>query len=574
MRDLFKTACIVLIAAGLGASILLQYGYAGSPPVSVKKADVVLKAMEDELARSMQVLGKKGNPSPYYIGYRITETYSVRMVASYGSLKNCSEERSRLLDVDVRVGSHQLDNTHTIRGRYGYDFNLSLPVDISLEDDGDAIRAAIWKETDLKYKDAVEKLIKVEANKSVKAEEEDQSDDFTKEAAQTYIGDRATVTVDLAAWKKKLKEYSAVFSEYPDVYGGDVTLDVDGENKYFTASEGTALLHGRTWWRVVLFTWTKAEDGMRLYKTKIFDSRTSGDLPDDETVKAAAHQLAKDVLALRKAPLMEPFTGPAILSGQAAGVFFHEIFGHRIEGHRQKDEKDGQTFAKMINQEILPEFMSVYDDPTLKKYGDTDLNGYYLYDDQGVKAQKVEVVKDGVLKNFLMCRSPIKGFSASNGHGRAQPGRQPVSRQGNLIIESSKTVPYDELRKMLIEECKKQGKTYGLLFDNISGGFTFTGRFIPQAFNVTPITVYRVYVDGKPDELVRGVDLIGTPLTSFSKVFACGDKPDVFNGMCGAESGRVPVSAVCPPLLTAQIEVQKKYKASDKPPVLPPPERR
>jgi predicted Zn-dependent protease len=271
---------------------------------------------------------------------------------------------------------------------------------------------------------------------------------------------------------------------------------------------------------------------------------------------------------------MEPFTGPAILSGQAAGVFFHEIFGHRIEGHRQKDERDGQTFAKMINQKILPEFMSVYDDPTLKKYGDTDLNGHYLYDDQGVKAQRVGVVQKGVLKKFLMCRSPIKGFSVSNGHGRAQAGRRPVSRQGNLIIESSKTVPYETLRKMLLDECKKQGKTYGLLFDNISGGFTFTGRRLPQSFNVTPITVYRVYVDGRPDELVRGVDLIGTPLTSFSKVFAAGDKHDVFNGMCGAESGRVPVSAVCPPLLTAQIEVQKKYKASDKPPVLPPPERR
>jgi predicted Zn-dependent protease len=203
-----------------------------------------------------------------------------------------------------------------------------------------------------------------------------------------------------------------------------------------------------------------------------------------------------------------------------------------------------------------------------------DLNGHYLYDDEGVKGQRVVIVENGILKNFVMSRSPIEGFSNSNGHGRAQTGRKPVARQGNLIIESSKTVPYEKLREMLLEECKKQGKSYGLVFDNISGGFTFTGRGLPQSFNVTPITVYRVYADGRPDELVRGVNLIGTPLTSFSKIIACGDKHDVFNGYCGAESGRVPVSGVSPPILTAQIEVEKKYKASDKPPVLPPPKRR
>src|SRR5205823_5221161 len=224
-----------------------------------------------------------------------------------------------------------------------------------------------------------------------------------------------------------------------------------------------------------------------------------------------------------------------------------------------------------INQSILPDFISVVDDPTTERLGSTDLNGYYKFDDDGVPAQKVTVVDKGILKNFLMSRSPVAGFETSNGHGRKAPGYRTVGRQGNLIVQASNTVTDAKLRTMLIDEAKKQSKTFGLLFKDISGGFTLTTRSSPQSFQVTPIMVYKIYVDGRPDELVRGVDLIGTPLTSFSKIVAAGDTPEVFNGFCGAESGYVPVSAVSPAILTTQIEVQKKAKASDRPPILAPP---
>jgi len=188
-----------------------------------------------------------------------------------------------------------------------------------------------------------------------------------------------------------------------------------------------------------------------------------------------------------------------------------------------------------------------------------------------VRARPVPVVENGILRNFLLSRAPVAGFEQSNGHGRKEPGYRAVGRQGNLIVQASRTVANSKLREMLIEETKNQGKPFGLFFEDISGGFTLTGRSSPQAFQVTPIMVYRIYVDGRPDELVRGVDLIGTPLTSFSKIVAAGDKLEVFNGFCGAESGYVPVSAVSPSILTTQIEVQKKAKASDRMPILPPP---
>jgi predicted Zn-dependent protease len=294
-------------------------------------------------------------------------------------------------------------------------------------------------------------------------------------------------------------------------------------------------------------------------------------MPGDDVVRAAIERIAKDLKALRLAPIIEPYTGPAILSGRAAGVFFHEIFGHRIEGQRQKNDDEGQTFSRQINKPVLPDFLSVIDDPTSKQSAGIDLNGYYPFDDEGVATRPVPIVENGILKSFLMSRLPLPGFSQSNGHGRKAPGYRPAGRQGNLMVLASKSVSNTRLREMLIEEVKKQGKPFGLLFDDISGGFTTTSRTSPQAFQVTPIMVYRVYADGRPDELVRGVDLIGTPLTSFSKIVAAGDRQEVFNGFCGAESGSVPVSAVSPAILTTQIEVQKKPKSSDRLPILPPP---
>jgi predicted Zn-dependent protease len=282
-------------------------------------------------------------------------------------------------------------------------------------------------------------------------------------------------------------------------------------------------------------------------------------------------RVATDLEGLLGAPVAEPFVGPAIFSGRAAGVFFHEIFGHRVEGHRQKDESEGQTFTRSVGTKVLPDFLSVVFDPTRRKAAGADLNGWYAYDDEGVKARPVTVVENGVLKTFLMSRSPIRGFDRSNGHGRRQPGAEVVSRQSNLIVESARTVPDKRLRQMLVEEIKRQGKPYGLFFRDVTGGFTTTARGGLQAFKVMPVVVYRVYADGRPDELVRGADIVGTPLASFAKILATSDTPEVFNGYCGAESGSVPVAAVSPALLVSEIEIEKKAKSQDRPPLLPAP---
>jgi TldD protein len=572
IRDLAKRTAVILVSAAVSGSL---FGASPARIVSAEKSPV-LTALEEEMRRSIGGLKSKDDPAPYFVSYYVSEQDAVLLSVSRGAVRHRSSQRSRLLDVEVRVGDYALDNTRQLRGERG-GFSLSRqsrPVRLPLEDDLTALRQAVWLETDRRYKDALGTYIQVKTNTEIKAKEKEDetSADFSRETPEHYAGPAPRLSLDTDAWEKTLREVSRRLAAEPLIYESEVSLGAQRATRYFVTSEGTVVRETGIQARIDLYAQTKADDGQDLYRVESFDVHAPDRLPDARTLGAAADKMIKDVLALRRAPTIDPYTGPAILSGRAAGVFFHEIFGHRIEGHRQKGEEEGQTFTKEVNQPVLPEFLSVYDDPTLERAGETDLNGFYRYDDEGVKASRVKVVEKGVLRTFLMSRTPVPGFEHSNGHGRKQPGFRAVGRQGNLIVESSATVSAAKLREMLIEECKKQGKPFGLFFDDISGGFTFTGRGSPQVFQVRPIMVYRVYTDRRPDELVRGADLIGTPLVSFSKILAAGDTPAVFDGYCGAESGFVPVSAVSPSILTAQIEIQKQEKASDRPPILPPPE--
>jgi TldD protein len=531
----------------------------------------LLPIMQSELKLSMEKLVGPDGTKPYFLQFAVTDDEDVSVAATLGSLTQNSEDHSRILDVDVRCGDYALDSTRQIRGEGGYGgrgFGGWGGTSLPLNDDPLATRHAIWLATDSEFKSAVKRLAQVKANLKVKVEEEDPSDDFSHEKPSVQIDPWVKQTADREQFAQRVKKLSERFRREPLIYSSIVMLSGSTTNHLAVNSEGSKLQFGRGAWRIGIQASTIADDGMRLWQYKSFDAATPEGLPDDEKIMAGVEQVISDVLALRQAPLVEPYTGPAILMNRASGVFFHEIFGHRIEGHRQKDVEEGQTFAKKIGQPILPTFITVVDDPTQAKFHGIDLNGFYEFDDECVPGQPARVVEDGVLKTFLMSRSPTRGFNHSNGHGRRQAGMQVVSRQGNLIITSTKEVSFDQLRTMLIDEAKKQNKEFGLLFKDISGGFTMTGRYSPQAFKVIPIIVYRVYTDGRPDELVRGVDIVGTPLTCFSQILGTGNDPDVFNGYCGAESGSVPVSAISPSILVEQIEVEKKQKAQDRPPIL------
>jgi predicted Zn-dependent protease len=529
----------------------------------------LMETLQQELEREMAVLGK-ADPPAYFMGYTVTESARAAVSGSNGALLSSSENRSRWLEAQVRVGSYELDNTRRVAGAGSFRGSYGEP--ISIEDDAGVLRRAMWRQTEDQYRAAAEALIKIETSRDVQVQTaEGNAPDFSREKPNVFYGRRATLSVDRRPWEEKTRAYTRFFRASPAILNSIVTFSAQATNQYQVNSEGTKLQFGQLRYRLELFIQGKAADGMDINRYYNFDWTEPAGAPDDRAVLAQAAVLQKEMEGLVQAPLVEPFAGPAMLTGRAAAVFFHEVFGHRSEGFRQKDITEGQTFARKVGEQILPDFISIIDDPTQARLGSSVLLGNYPFDDEGVAAQRVTLVERGILRNFEMSRQPIEGFPQSNGHGRRQVGLAPVSRQGNLIVESSRKVTNAELRRLLVAEARRQGKEFGLLIDDIAGGFTFTGRGAPQAFQVQPLVVYQVFADGRPDLLVRGVDIVGTPLVSLTKIMATGDTSEIFNGYCGAESGSVPVAAAAPALLISEMEVQKKQSSTDRPPILPHP---
>ena len=550
-----QLTCLPLVAAPAAAD-----------KATTKPADALLQIMKSELDRAKKDLAKS-DPAPYFLSYTIYDQDQILIAASYGGLLTDTAERKRTADVTMRVGTPELDNTHGQSRQSGM---TSGP--LPLNDDSDAIARSLWELTDRAYKRAAPSYLNVKTNTAVQAEEEDKSPDFSKADPTIHVGERLTdPPFDREAWKGEVRRLSGAFRKYPDVYFATVLLQISSSNSRMVSSEGAEIATPSGSARLLIEAQTRADDGMDLLRVETFQAPVASGLPSETDIAAKIEKMATDLKSLRAAPVAEPYDGPALLSGRAAAVFFHEVLGHRLEGHRQRDEEEGQTFTKKVGQEVLPKFLSVMDDPTLHELDGVKLSGTYEFDSEGTPAQRVEVIENGILKNFLMSRMPIKNFDNSNGHGRNQPGLMPTGRQGNLVVSSTQSVPESEMREKLIELVKKEGKPYGLYFDDIQGGFTLTTRSLPQAFQVLPVIVYKVYPDGRPDELVRGVDIVGTPLAALTRIITTGDKQHVFNGICGAESGSVPVSAVAPAMLFSEMEVQKRAHGHDRPPILPAP---
>lgn len=578
----------LLLTAALAVSSILTSPARGESPKG-KPADSVLTAMQAELHRAMSSLGtpptaasvqpvaatpadrSHETPRPYFLSYSVSDSDQVSLSASFGAITNSTAARRRFADVEVRLGSPAEDNTH---GDHRNSALTTVPLPIT--DDRAALARSLWYATDRGYARALDGYLKVKTEQQVRAREEDRSADFSAEPPAHEILPASPPltlarTAERAAWEARLRELSGLFRQFPDVLFNTAALEASTETDYFVSSEGASVSTPNHVARLVIVARTRADDGMDLFRAETFEADESAHLPDQATLLAKTRAMAENLEALRQAPITEPFDGPAILSGRASAVFFHEVLGHRLEGQRQRGDEEGQTFTKLLGKQILPTFLSVSDDPTLTNFEGHPLSGHYSFDDEGQPARRVDLIKDGVLETFLMSRLPVAAFANSNGHGRAEVGHMPTGRQGNLIVSSSKSVTDKQLRQLLIDEAKKQGKAYGLYFEDISSGFAVTTRRSPQAFSVIPLVVYRVYVDGRPDELVRGVSIVGTPQAALTRILATSDHQEIFNGICGAESGQIPVSAVAPAMLVSEIETQRQAQGNARPPILPPP---
>jgi len=536
----------------------------------------VLSAMKKELIRSKENLKLEDYEIPYFISYWIKEEVSVGMGAKYGSLYSNNRSRRRNAYVEVRVGDYSFDNTGKKNRSIFFDSPDHLSSSsyiVPIENDETAIRNVLWYVTDFKYKEAINDYLK-KKGEAVFEVEEKHIDSFSKENPSNYTGPVLKIDFDEKYWRKVLTDITAYFNGFEEIFETQMRVQANKETDYYINTEGTEIITDNVLYSINISAKTRAKDGMMLDNYRDFNFRLEDDLPDYEFLMNEAKRLTEELLQLREAEVLKPYTGPAILDPDVTAVIFHEAIGHRLEGERQEDEESGQTFKDKVGEQIIPEFITVIDDPTVERYSGINLSGYYQYDNEGVPAQKVTLIADGILKNYLMSRTPIENFNHSNGHGRSSGSSwsgKPMGRMSNLFVRSKKEVPYSQLKKDLMEECRKQGKPYGLVIRHIESGETNTSKYGFQAFKQTPRLIYTVDVNTGEETLVRGAEIVGTPLTSINKITATSDNYNVLNSYCGAESGFIPVSTIAPAVLTTEIELQRTGESKGRPPLLPPP---
>jgi len=534
----------------------------------------LLDSMAAENARSMERLRLTGYEPPYFLAYQLKDLVQEEVSGRFGAIVDDASRRDRKVFVDVRVGSYALDSSgrdelSMLLGPEGQTYFAVK--DAPLDDDPQALRNTLWLVTDEKYKEALSSYFKRKSKGVYQADEPDRAPSFTREAPQRHVDPPLAFTFDRARWLREVRRLTALFRDHPSIFDSSMKVTAEKEIRWFTSSEGSALVTEQTLFGVHVQAVARAVDGQLLENGRDFYARAEAALPSPARMEREVRALIGELEALRTAPAIDPYTGPAILGSEATGVLFHEAVGHRLEGERQEDDKDGQTFKGQVGRRVLPDFLSVTDDPTLRAVGDQALNGYYGFDDQGVPAQRTALVQDGVLRTYLLSRRPVKPFTHSNGHGRSQGVHVPVARMGTLVVSSKRHASMAELRRLLLEEARRQGKPYGLIIQDLTSGNTNTTSYGYQAFKATPRLVYRVDVATGKEELVRGVELVGTPLSSINKIVAAGEEQRVFNGFCGAESGFVPVSTVAPATLISEIELQRVARANERSPILPAP---
>ncbi len=557
-------------------SLFFLLGLAPPPSRATEEiAPPVINAMTTELKRAQSRLRLKGYEAPYFIAYTVRDYHQREIAARFGALTMLVDTRSRQAHAEVRVGDYQLDNSSS-----NHDLSIDLddgepgwepPTETALDDDPEVLRTTLWLLTDARYKAALASYAKKRGQRATMMVEDESLPSFSRDQPNRHFEVAAKPLDTNTVLADRARRLSARFKDHSEILDGTVKFSVEQDTRNYVNTEGSAIASDRVIYAVELSATVRAKDGMLLDHQKDFYGRAPSDLPDEAALAKAEEQLVGELLLLREAPKIDPYTGPAILMEEAAGVFFHETVGHRLEGERQNDEKEGRTFKGQLGHLVLPEFLSIVDDPTAARAGGVALNGTYAFDDEAVAARAVTLVQNGVLRDYIKSRTPITGSLHSNGHGRSEGTADPMGRMGNLFIRSSKQVPLPELKQMLLAEVRKQGKPYGLIIRDITGGSTNTISAGFQAFKGLPRLVYRVDAKTGAETLVRGVEMVGTPLTTVSRIVATSNTVGVFNGYCGAESGFVPVSTVAPAVLMSEIELQRTARAMERPPILPPP---
>ena len=527
---------------------------------------IIFQAMEEEMDRSLNRLKIDIFDPPYLVKYQIRHNRHIKIVGSFGSLVQSDDFPNRTLFVDVRIGDSKFDSSTPDSHQYKVDQTLPL------DDDLYVLKRALWYETDLRYKQAIMNFMK-KKGRFISGVAAHESPDYSRgHESVSLLSPIPDFHPDMEALNDRVRNTSAFFKQAPEIEKSRVELHIDRMVRYYHDSDGNKIRSHALHYKLTLGAWTKAESGSPIHDQETIFFSSQEDFPSQQELQEKVHQLISNIRELKKSPKGETYVGPALFSPDAAAVLIHEAVGHRLEGDRLRTAGDGKTFIKKMGKRILPPFLTVVDNPQIKRMDNIDLVGHYLYDDEGQKGDKVVLIDHGVLKSFLLSRAPVLEGETTNGHARSDGVKAPMSRMANVIVQSEKRLSPEELKRLLIEQVRLQKKPYGLLIKKLSGGETQTQSNNFQVFKGKPVYIYKVYPEDGREELVRGVEFVGTPLSMIGKVIATGDDNTVINGFCGAESGMIPVTSVTPSFLLSEVELQTSHEKPLRRPILPPPD--
>jgi len=514
------------------------------------KGDGLLEALLTELDRSKAQLKMDHVQGPYYVEYRVNEVDDFGAEAAFGALRENQHVHVRVLRVVVRVGDYKQDSYF---GR-GQGESSILPLD----NDPIALRHQIWLATDEAYKAAGQALAEKQAAMKQFSVDPNPVDDFAKAPQMIAVEPTVSLKVDEAAWKKTLEDATGLYKQYPDVQSVTASARFSAINEYLVNSEGTVTRCGRTTYSVQLSSSAQAADGMRLSRSPAFMVARAEELPTRDALMGEAKKMLDTVVALRQAPIVEEeYRGPVLFAPDAADDIVASLIGQNVLGQKPQLGKPNRTtgaFATSYKTRVLPNFLSVVDDPTMKDFHGKSLVGSYEVDNEGVKAQAITAVENGTLANYLIGRQPIRDFPASNGHGRAAPGSFPGPSLGVLLVKSSEAQSAEELKKKVIQMVTDQGKPYGYRVETLGPGNA-------------PRLLYRVYAKDGHEELVRGAVFNELDIRAIrNDLIAVGNDPLVSN-----RAGGAPTTIISPSLLFGELEVKRADTSKDKLPDYPAP---
>jgi TldD protein len=546
---LLATATFAATGAARNANSLPAAKTVAAEAHPAANGDALLEALMTELDRSKTQLKMDQVDPPYYIEYRVNDVDDYSAEAAFGAVRENQRVRYRVLRVVVRIGDYKQDSYYGI----GMGETNILPLD----DDPIALRHQIWLATDDAYKEAVEALTEKQAALKQFSADATSVDDFAKAPVVSAIDPTVKLQLDEASWKKTIEDATNLYREYPDVQTVSASLRFSAVNEYLVNSEGTVTRNGKTTYSVTLNSTAQADDGMRLGRNPYWMVAKAEELPSREKLMGESKKMLDTLVALRKAPIVEEeYRGPVLFAPDAANDVIASLIGANVLGRKPQLGRPNRTtgaFATSYKTRVLPTFLTVVDDPTLKEFSGKSLVGNYDVDDDGVKAQPVTLVNNGLLVSYLVGRQPIRDFTASNGHDRASAGGFPSPSLGVLMVKSSDAKSPAELRQKVISMITEQGQPYGYRVETLGAGNA-------------PRLLYRVYPDGH-EELVRGAVFNELDVRALrSDLMSVGNDPLVSN-----RQGGVATTVITPSLLFDELEVKRADQSKDKLPDYPAP---